>query len=321
MPKNKEIHLRQLPIFEHHGQLVTDSRDVAALIGKRHTEVMRSIKTMCRHFSERNFASADFFIPATYTDEQGKPRPCYYLTQMGCEMVANKQTGAAGTLFTAQYVKAFHAMKEFIMERNSPIWQDTRALTKAVRKQETDAIRELVEYATGQGSKHAVRYYTSISRIANKAAGITDRDRAHVEELTALMLIERVIAEEIRAGIAAGKPYKEIYTAIQQRLLTFGEITGTSTPCLTPHNAPHGTFAVGEYKTLPTTKTTVQPNSRAERKSKTMNKKKQVILDIEIDAADYAEDKKNMVEKIARLCFLMDADKLRRLYITALNML
>lgn len=36
MPKNKEIHLRQLPIFEHHGQLVTDSRDVAALIGKRH---------------------------------------------------------------------------------------------------------------------------------------------------------------------------------------------------------------------------------------------------------------------------------------------
>lgn len=247
MPKNKEIHLRQLPIFEHHGQLVTDSRDVAALIGKRHTEVMRSIKTMCRHFSERNFASADFFIPATYTDEQGKPRPCYYLTQMGCEMVANKQTGAAGTLFTAQYVKAFHAMKEFIMERNSPIWQDTRALTKAVRKQETDAIRELVEYATGQGSKHAVRYYTSISRIANKAAGITDRDRAHVEELTALMLIERVIAEEIRAGIAAGKPYKEIYTAIQQRLLTFGEITGTSTLCLTPHNAPHGTFAVGEY--------------------------------------------------------------------------
>lgn len=201
MPKNKEIHLRQLPIFEHHGQLVTDSRDAAQMLGKRHTEVLRSIKTMCKHFTERNFASSDFFIPATYTDSTGRELPCYYLTQMGCEMVANKQT---------------------------------------------DAIRELVEYATGQGSKHAVRYYTSISRIANKAAGITDRDRAHVEELTALMLIERVIAEEIRAGIAAGKPYKEIYTAIQQRLLTFGEITGTSSLCLTPHNAPHGAFAVGE---------------------------------------------------------------------------
>ena len=246
MPKNKDLNLQTLPVFEYRGRIVADSRDVARMIGRQHAHVMRTINTMYGHLSQSNFGLADFFIKATYMDDQGKPRPCYYLTQMGCEMVANKQTGAGGTLFTAQYVKAFHAMKEFIMERNSPIWQDTRALTKAVRKQETDAIRELVEYATGQGSKHAVRYYTSISRIANKAAGITDRDRAHVEELTALMLIERVIAEEIRAGIAAGKPYKGIYTAIQQRILTFGEITGTSTLCLTPHNAPHGAFAVGE---------------------------------------------------------------------------
>lgn len=214
MPEKQDmIHLSTLPVFEYRGQIVTNSRDVAALIGKRHKDVIRQIRTMQAHLTGRNFAPSDFFIPATYTDSTGRELPCYYLTQMGCEMVANKQTGAAGTLFTAQYVKAFHAMKEFIMERNSPIWQDTRALTKAVRKQETDAIRELVEYATGQGSKHAVRYYTSISRIANKAAG---------------------------------KPYKEIYTAIQQRLLTFGEITGTSTLCLTPHNAPHGAFAVGE---------------------------------------------------------------------------
>lgn len=41
----------------------------------------------------------------------------------------------------------------------------------------------------------------------------------------------------------------------------------------------------------------------------------------EIDAENYTEKKKSEVEKIARLCFLMDADKLRRLYITALNMI
>lgn len=170
MPEKQDmIHLSTLPVFESRGQIVTNSRDVAALIGKRHKDVMRQIRTMQAHLTGRNFAPSDFFIPATYTDSTGRELPCYYLTQMGCEMVANK------------------------------------------------------------------------------AAGITDRDRAHVEELTALMLIERVIAEEIRAGIAAGKPYKEIYTAIQQRLLTFGEITGTATPCLTAHNAPHGTFAVGEY--------------------------------------------------------------------------
>lgn len=234
MPKNKELNLQTLPVFEYRGRIVADSRDVARMIGKRHTEVLRTIKTMCGHFAQRNFASSEFFVSATYTDSTGRQLPCYYLTQMGCEMVANKQTGAGGTLFTAQYVKAFHAMKEFIMERNSPIWQDTRTLTKEVRRQETDVIRELVDYARTQGSQHAVKYYTSISKLANKAAGIDDRDLAHVGQLTTLMLIEQVIADEIRASIAAQKPYKEIYTSVQQRLLAFGAITGTSAPALPP---------------------------------------------------------------------------------------
>lgn len=218
MPKSKDIQLQTLPVFEYRGQIVADSRDVAELIGRPHRKVLRTIETMSRHLNETNFGLVDFFIPAKYIDAKGETRPCYYLTQMGCEMIANKQTGAAGTIFTAQYVKAFHAMKEFIMERNSSIWQDTRSLTREVRRIEADAIAELVEYANGQGATAAQWYYSTISRLANKTAGITNRDAAHVEQLTALVLIERVITEEIRAGIAAKKPYKEIYTDLQTRL-------------------------------------------------------------------------------------------------------
>lgn len=136
--------------------------------------------------------------------------------------------------FKKELVKQFYAMRSILLERNSPIWQDTRTLTKEVRRQETDVIRELVDYARTQGSQNAVKYYTSISKLANKAAGIADRDLAHVGQLTALMLIEQVIADEIRASIAAQKPYKEIYTSVQQRLLAFGAITGTSAPALPP---------------------------------------------------------------------------------------
>lgn len=52
-----------------------------------------------------------------------------------------------------------------------------------------------------------------------------------------------------------------------------------------------------------------------------MTKTEKVSVDIEIDSGNYTEDKKNMAEHIARLCFLMDADKLRHLYIAALNMI
>ena len=82
MPEKQDmIHLSALPVFEYRGQIVTNSRDVAALIGKPHFMIMRTIRTMETHFSQCNFASADFFIKATYTDEQGggnhgqRPRP------------------------------------------------------------------------------------------------------------------------------------------------------------------------------------------------------------------------------------------------------
>lgn len=76
MPEKQDmIHLSTLPVFEYRGQIVTNSRDVAALIGKRHTEVMRSIKTMCRHFSERNFASADFSFRQRTRTNKASPAP------------------------------------------------------------------------------------------------------------------------------------------------------------------------------------------------------------------------------------------------------
>ena len=209
MPKNELAEkLGALPVFEYRGQLVADSRDVAAMIGRQHKDTLRTVSTMCKHLTGRKIALSDFFIPATYKDS----------TEMGCEMVANKQTGEAGTIFTAQYVKAFHAMRDFIRERQSPIWQDTRALGKEIRRMETDAIKALVDYATAQGSQHAARYYQSISSLANRTAGIIERDKAHTVELSALLMVEKIIAQEIRTGIEAGRPYKNIYQSIKERM-------------------------------------------------------------------------------------------------------
>lgn len=106
-------------------------------------------------------------------------------------------------------------MRDFIAERNSPAWQDTRAMGKEIRRVETNAIKALVDYAEAQGSRNAPRYYLSISRLANHAAGITERDKARLAELCVLLLVERAIAQEIRDGIEAGKPCREIYQTIK----------------------------------------------------------------------------------------------------------
>lgn len=120
--------------------------------------------------------------------------------------------------FKKELVRQFYAMRDFIRERQSPIWQDTRALGKEIRRMETDAIKALVSYAEAQGSRHATRYYQSISSLANRTAGITERDKAHTVELSVLLMVEKIIAQEISTGIEAGRPYKDIYAGLKAKL-------------------------------------------------------------------------------------------------------
>lgn len=213
-----------LPVFEYKDQLVADSRDVAAMIERPHYDLLKSIRRYCRYLTKGGISVSAYFIEATYIDPTGRELPNFYCTEMGCDMVANKQEGERGTIFTAQYVKTFHSMRSLLLERASPIWQDTRSLGKEIRRQETEAIQRLVDYATAQGSQNAERYYTNLSRLADTTAGIVERDRAQVVQLTTLLLLEKVITQEIAAGIEAGAPYKEIYRAIKDRLTAFSTV-------------------------------------------------------------------------------------------------
>ena len=222
-----------LPVKECRGKLVADSRDVAKMLGKQHGHVMRTISTMYRHLAEQggvsggpptqsNIGVSEFFIKAAYKDSTGRRLPCYYLTEMGCEMVAHKQTGEAGTKFTAKYVKAFHEMKDFIAEKNSEIWKDTRALGKEIRRREVEVIRRFVDYAEAQGCRGAGWYYANISRLADRAAGIESRETARTAQLAALLVVESVIESQITEGMEAGRGYREIYQGIQDRLSELG---------------------------------------------------------------------------------------------------
>lgn len=106
--------MNELKVFEYDHVDVLDSRQVAEMIEKDHAHLMRDIAGYAKIIessSQTNFGLADFFIPSTYKDAQGKDRPCYLLTKKGCDMVANKTIGRKGVLFTAAYVTAFEAMR------------------------------------------------------------------------------------------------------------------------------------------------------------------------------------------------------------------
>lgn len=105
--------MNQLKVISLNGQLVTDSRDVAKMIGKRHADLLRDIEGYRQILENATLRSQDFFLESSYKSEgNNKTYPCYLLTRKGCDMVANKMTGEKGVLFTAAYVTKFEEMEK-----------------------------------------------------------------------------------------------------------------------------------------------------------------------------------------------------------------
>lgn len=106
--------MNQLKIVSFNGQLVTDSRDVADMVGREHNALLKSIRSYLQYLTQGGFARSEFFIESTYEDATGRTLPNFLLTRKGCDMVANKMTGEKGVLFTAAYVTKFEEMEKHI---------------------------------------------------------------------------------------------------------------------------------------------------------------------------------------------------------------
>ncbi|HCW79903.1 MAG TPA: hypothetical protein DG942_02215 [Ruminococcaceae bacterium] len=104
--------MNNLTVFNRDGQLYTDSREVAEMIGKDHAHLMRDITGYIEVLNQSKIGFVDFFKKSGYKDAKGEERPCYNITKKGCEFVANKLTGEKGIIFTAAYVNAFHYMED-----------------------------------------------------------------------------------------------------------------------------------------------------------------------------------------------------------------
>ena len=88
-----------------------DSREVAELIERTHYDLIKIIRRNIKFLIDGKISVNDFFLENTYVDNIGRSLPCFLLTKMGCELIANKLTGKKGTLFTAAYVKRFNELE------------------------------------------------------------------------------------------------------------------------------------------------------------------------------------------------------------------
>lgn len=88
-----------------------DSREVAKMVEKDHTKLLRDVRRYERQLNEAKIGSVDLWVESEYEDGKGEVRPCYRVTKKGCEFIAHKLTGTKGAAFTARYIERFHEME------------------------------------------------------------------------------------------------------------------------------------------------------------------------------------------------------------------
>lgn len=82
--------MNELTVFEQNGKLLTDSREVALMVGKDHSKFLRDIRGYCKYLNESNFGLDEFFIESNYIDSKGEERPCFLCAKRGWDMISNK---------------------------------------------------------------------------------------------------------------------------------------------------------------------------------------------------------------------------------------
>lgn len=223
-------------------EAVCSSLDVAEKFGKRHQEVLYAIegrecscngngckKCHDRGYQQLGILSGDMeittkshlskmFVKSTYKDEGNRTRPMYLMNRDGFSLLVMGFTGKSALEWKLKYIEAFNKMESIIREKSTQMWISAREAGKLTRKSETDVIKELIEYAKSQGSSHSDKLYIVYSNLANKMAGVKNRDEASVQQLGRLDMAEQIILCMIREGMAVGLGYKEIYQNCKERL-------------------------------------------------------------------------------------------------------
>ena len=202
----KGVQMNEL-VYLKNDEAACDSLQVAEKFGKEHKNVLQSIDNLIAE----NSAVKIMFKISSYKSGNGQSYRKFYMNRDGFSLLAMGFTGKEALEWKLQYIRAFNQMENFIREKSTQMWVETR-------KAETDTIQKLVEYAKGQGSSHAEMLYMTYTRLANKMAGINKRDESTVMQLNNLSLMENIILHEVDLGIMQGKHYQGIYRDCKKRL-------------------------------------------------------------------------------------------------------
>lgn len=206
-------------------EIFTTSKIIAEGTNNKHHSITAIIQKYEKNIEE--FGILRFSDLKSKNPKGGRPERIYRLNEQQATflMTLLRNDGVNGIVvkFKKRLVEEFFRMREFIRQKQSGEWQQTRIASKENRLKETDVIKLLVEYAKEQGSTHSDMLYMSYTKLAKTVANCK-RDEMTITDLNNITLIENIILQTIRLDMAMEMHYKDIYKDCKDRIEKFKEI-------------------------------------------------------------------------------------------------
>lgn len=213
-----------------HGEPRTNSYLISQEFGIAHMEMLRKIRNLSMEIPIVRF---DEMYSEYDRTVRGRSFKTYSMNRDGYMfLVMNISTKKAHEKKLA-FIDAFNEMEKALLraDENSHDnqWLKVRSQSKAMRLQQTDVIKEFVEYATSQGSKSAKFYYKHYTNATYKALGLIQHKRPKLKdtldlmELSQLMVAENIAKQSIRKHMQNGEHYKSVFLLVKQDLIAFGD--------------------------------------------------------------------------------------------------
>jgi phage regulator Rha-like protein len=205
-----------MDIIQIKKELRIDSRLLAGQLDHRHRTIFASITKYEKELASLSLMRFETEAVKVEGERGYKIQKFALLTEDQCYFVLTLMRNNPNVVaLKLKLVKAFRDARKQIANRDM-----ARLQGKQVRRDETDAIKELVEYATANGSKNAQFYYPNITIMTNKVIGIDkgQRDTLDTRQLCVLQMIETAIRIAIGDGLREQLPYDDIYLLCKDRV-------------------------------------------------------------------------------------------------------
>ena len=157
-----------------------------------------------------------------YKDKKGEKRPMFLLTLNQAKQVLLRES----KYVRRAIIHYIEVLEQAIVDKAKNEWLLTRQQGKLVRREETDAIQDLIEYAKSQGSEHSSNLYMIYSKLVNSLVGIkaNSRDRVDFGILMLIRQLEDIFTKIILNSMENKIYYKEIYQICKKQGIQFMQI-------------------------------------------------------------------------------------------------